>query len=50
MCELKVRRRLTRKDSGGAFFTHEVSLVADLSFVFGNLLSRRYREALPVIV
>lgn len=50
LCELKVRRYLTRRDSGGAFFTHEVSFVGPLSFVFGNLLGRRYREALPVIM
>jgi uncharacterized protein YndB with AHSA1/START domain len=49
LCGLKVRRHLTRKD-GGAFFTHEVSFVGPLSFVFGNLLGRRYREALPVIM
>lgn len=50
LCELKVRRHLTRKESGGAFFTHEVSFVGPLSFVFGNLLGRRYREALPVVM
>ena len=49
MCELKVRRHLTRKD-GGARFTHEVSFVGPLSTVFANLLGRRYREALPVVM
>ena len=47
--ELKVRRYLTRKE-GGAFFTHEVSFVGPLASVFGNLLGRRYREALPVVM
>ena len=50
LCELKVRRRLTRKEGGGAYFTHEVSFVGPLSFVFGNLLGRRYREALPTVM
>lgn len=50
LCELKVDRHLTRKEGGGAFFTHEVSFVGPLSFVFGNLLGRRYREALPVVM
>lgn len=50
LCELKVRRHLTRKDGGGAFFTHEVSFVGPLSLVFGNLLGRRYRHALPVVM
>ena len=49
LCALKVRRHLTRKD-GGAYFTHEVSFVGPLSTVFANLLGRRYREALPVIM
>jgi hypothetical protein len=50
LCELKVSRRLTRKGGSGAFFTHEVSFVGPQSFVFANLLGRRYREALPVIM
>lgn len=50
LCELKVRRHLIRKESGGAFFTHEVSFVGPLSFVFANLLGQRYREALPVVM
>lgn len=50
LCELKVRRHLTPKDGAGAFFTHEVSFDGPLSFVFGNLLGRRYREALPVVI
>jgi Polyketide cyclase / dehydrase and lipid transport len=49
LCELKVRRHLTLKD-GGACFTHEVSFVGPLSTVFANLLGRRYREALPVVM
>ena len=50
LCELKISRYLTRKDGGGACFTHEVSFVGPLSFVFGNLLGRRYREVLPVVM
>ena len=50
LCELKVRRHLTRKDGGATYFTHEVSFVGPLSFVFGNFLGRRYREALPVVM
>lgn len=50
LCELEVRRRLTRKDGGGACFTHEVTFTGPLSFVFGNLLGRRYREALPAVM
>jgi hypothetical protein len=50
LCELKVRRYLTRKDGGATYFTHEVSFVGPLYFVFGNLLGRRYREALPVVM
>jgi uncharacterized protein YndB with AHSA1/START domain len=50
LCELKVRRRLTRNDDSGTFFTHVVSFVGPLSFVFGNLLGRRHREALPVVM
>jgi uncharacterized protein YndB with AHSA1/START domain len=50
LCDLKVRRRLTRKDGGGAFFTHEVSFVGPLSSVFANLLGQRYREALLVVM
>jgi hypothetical protein len=49
-CELKVRRHLTRKDGGGAYFTHGVSFVGPLSFVFDNLLGRRYRQALPMVM
>jgi len=50
LCELKVRRHLTRKDGGATYFTHEVSFVGPLASVFGNLLGRRYREALPVVM
>jgi uncharacterized protein YndB with AHSA1/START domain len=50
LCELKVSRRLTRNDGNGVLFTHEVSFVGPLSFVFGNLLGRRYREALPMVM
>ena len=50
LCGLKVRRRLTRKDGGATYFTHEVSFVGPLASVFGNLLGRRYREALPVVM
>ena len=49
LCELKVRRHLTRRDIG-AFFTHEVLFVGPLSFVFGNLLGLRYREMLPMVM
>ena len=50
LCELKVSRRLTRNDDSGTFFIHVVSFVGPLCFVFGNLLGRRYREALPVVM
>ena len=50
LCELNVSRRLTRNGGSGVFFTHEVSFVGPLSFVFGNLLGRRYREALPMVM
>jgi hypothetical protein len=50
LCELKVRRRPIRNDCSGAFFTHVVLFVGPLSFVFGNLLGRRHREALPVVM
>jgi len=50
LCEVKVSRRLTRNDGGGAFFTHVVSFVGPLSLVFGNLLGRRYRQVLPVVM
>ena len=50
LCGLKVRRHLTRKDGGPTYFTHQVSFVGPLASVFGNLLGRRYREALPMVM
>jgi hypothetical protein len=50
LCELKIRRHLTRKHGGGTYFTHEVSFVGPLASVFGSLLGWRYREALPVVM
>ena len=50
LCELKVGRRLVCRDDGGTFFTHEVSFVGPLSFLFGSLLGRRYREFLPRVM
>jgi len=50
LCGLKVRRHLTRKDGGATYFTRGVSFVGPLASVFGNLLGRRYREALPVVM
>ena len=49
LCELRVERRLARR-TGGTTFTHEVTFVGPLSFLFGSLLGRRYRESLPVVM
>lgn len=48
LCELVIRRRLGR--DGGTTFTHEVSFVGPLSYLFGALLGRRFRAALPGVM
>jgi len=51
LCELVVRRRLGEEDGdGGIAFTHEVSFHGPLSFLFGSLLGRRFRAALPEVM
>jgi len=48
LCELVIRRRLGA--AGGTTFTHEVSFVGPLSYLFGALLGRRFRAALPGVM
>ena len=48
--KLVVRRRLNEHCGGGTAFTHEVSFVGPLSFLFGVLLGRRFRAALPGVM
>jgi Polyketide cyclase / dehydrase and lipid transport len=50
LCKLVVRRRLGEDGNGGTAFTHEVSFVGSLSFLFGTLLGRRFRAALPGVM
>lgn len=50
LCELLVRRRLGENDDGGTAFTHEVSFHGPLSLLFGGLLGRRFRAALPDVM
>jgi hypothetical protein len=51
LCELVVRRRLSGEGGdGGTAFTHEVSFGGPLSFLFGVLLGRRFRDALPNVM
>ena len=50
LCELVVRRHLGEDRDGGTTFTHEVSFVGPLSFLFGALLGGRFRAALPGVM
>jgi hypothetical protein len=50
LCELVVRRRLGEDRDGTTAFTHEVSFRGPLSFLFGFLLGRRFRAALPGVM
>jgi hypothetical protein len=50
LCELVVRRWLGEDGDGGTAFTHEVSFVGPLSFLFDALLGRRFRAALPEVM
>lgn len=49
LCELVVRRQLNERGDG-LEFTHEVSFIGPLSSVFGRLLGRRFRIALPGVM
>lgn len=49
LCELVVRRRLGG-DGDSTTFTHEVSFVGPLSFLFGALLGWRFQAALPGVM
>ncbi|BAY17211.1 hypothetical protein NIES2109_14700 [Nostoc sp. HK-01] len=49
LCKLNVRRYLTVNQSG-TFFTHEISFTGILSFLFSNLLGRKFQKVLPEVM
>jgi len=49
LCKLNVRRYLTI-DQSGTFFTHEISFTGLLSFLFSNLLGRKFQKVLPEVM
>ncbi|WP_427160570.1 SRPBCC family protein [Aliinostoc sp. HNIBRCY26] len=49
LCQLNVRRYLTQ-NQGKTYFTHEVSFTGLLSFVFSNLLGRKFQTVLPKVM
>jgi hypothetical protein len=49
LCRLNIYRYL-QSQSGCTEFTHEVSFQGLLAFIFGLLLGRKFREALPRVM
>ncbi|MBE9210195.1 polyketide cyclase [Nostoc sp. LEGE 06077] len=49
LCKLNVKRYLTVNHSG-TFFTHEISFTGLLSFLFSNLLGRKFQKVLPEVM
>lgn len=50
LCRLVVRRQLMAEPAGGTRFTHQVTFAGPLSGLFGVLLGRRFRSALPGVM